>query len=130
MSRQKASPLWLDILRRLDRIEKDEIGEEDPDGYGAEIVCEGRKTFIGIDSIPRRGLDALLGCLAVSPDGFSTGSSGSVRRFSLNGTGRAILANPGLKDEIEAAVRTNRPFSIGDVGNGKGIVWLDAQKAE
>jgi hypothetical protein len=115
--------LWLDILRRLERIERDETGQEDPDDYGAEIVCEGRRTFIGLDSIPRRALNELLGCLAVSADG----SGGRVRRFLLNETGRAILANPGLKDEIEAAVRTNRPFAVGDSDGGKRIVWLDGQ---
>lgn len=75
-----------------------------------EMLVEGIDCWVGGHLFRRSTLKALLLCLAVSDVSDSAGLS----RYAVNGTGRAIRANPALAAEVYEAVLRQKPFTIVD----------------
>lgn len=64
---------------------------EDTDDFDdAEIVCEGRSCYVGLDSISKATVNELLRLVLISDDSDGKG----VERYSLNEEGRAMVADP------------------------------------
>lgn len=72
------------------------VEAEDDDLYGAEVVCEGRSCYIGLDTVSKATVNELLRlCLLHSDTEHS-----SIERYSINEEGRAILADPEYVPQI------------------------------
>lgn len=85
-------------------------GEPEPnDGYGAEIVVEGREAWLGMERLSIRTVTQLLRLMALSE---ADGCHPRTPRYVLNGTGRALARRASLAQEIEAAIATGRNFTI------------------
>lgn len=78
----------------------------------AELVCEGRSTWLGEDKVQRRVVDELLSLVAIK----DTNESEKISRFIINGVGRAIVDNPDIARQVRIALKTGGPFTI---HNGK-----------
>lgn len=91
----------LRILRTMAAAE--EAGEWED----AELVCDrGREWWLGSEIVAARTVDRLLTCLAIS----DRSDGGSVRRFGLNGTGKAIIEDPSVAEAVMTAMRTGGAF--------------------
>jgi hypothetical protein len=111
-----SAPPWLQILRRLVEIEKD-----DDDEYGAEIVVDSRKTMLGLDNVPRAILKELLGFCALRS---SSDDERGVQRYVLCETGRIVAKHPELRPQIEEAIRVGKSFSVRKNGDTYEVVKL------
>ena len=77
------------------------------DFENAEIVCEGIECWLGIRRVACVTVDMLLRLVCLSED-----SENKVRRYTINGTGEAVLRRPELVEEIAQALVSRKPFSI------------------
>jgi len=64
--------------------------------------------------LQRKTLRSLLLSAAIS----LTTEAGGFERYRINGTGRAIAANPELDAQVRAALFASQPFTITDGGHG------------
>jgi hypothetical protein len=71
----------------------------------AEIVCEGGTCWLGVERVSRATVQRLLRCLAVS----SASEPGSLERYVVSETGRAIAADPALAEKVWRAVVAGVP---------------------
>jgi len=65
----------------------------------AEIVCDGRSCWLGLERVPRKTVDGLLCFVAISLEEMGT----QVERYTLNETGRMLLISPDRADEVQIA---------------------------
>lgn len=79
----------LDVLRCM--RDGAETCDEESD-YG-ELVYERGRGFVGLDAVSGRTVFALLRACAISPEDFG----GSVERYRINETGRALLARANVR---------------------------------
>ena len=63
----------------------------------AEIVCEGRSCYVGLDSISKATVNELLQFVLIR-DGSDQG--GKMERYSLNEEGRAMVDDPNYVPKI------------------------------
>ena len=87
-------------LRRMADAEAAELFED------AEIVCSGRDCWIGDHPVASRTVDRLLTAFAIS----DVSEGAKTRRYVINGTGRAILADPLVAEEVMKAALTGGAF--------------------
>lgn len=66
----------------------------------AEIVVEGRSTWLGYVRIPRKVVIELLEVVAIR----DIGDGGTLGRYAISGTGRAILEDPETAFRIKSAL--------------------------
>lgn len=65
---------------------------EDADNLeDAEIVCDGRVCYVGLDTVSKAKVFELLRLVLISDD---TDTGGGLERYSLNEEGRAIVSDP------------------------------------
>lgn len=79
--------------------------------YEPEIVVEGRGCWLGMQRIAYRTFEQLLLCVAIKD---VSDVKGSVQRYAINDTGKAIYRRPALEDEVRRALRTGGSFTIRD----------------
>ena len=72
-------------------LERLKAAEDADELYDAEIVCEGRTCFVGLDTVSKAKVYELLGLVLIRNDGEP---GASLERYSLNEEGRALLADP------------------------------------
>jgi hypothetical protein len=82
--------------------------ELESDFEGAEIVVDGRATYLGFEPISRRVVTELLCVLAIT----DRSDGGALIRYSINGLGRDLCDNPSLATEVHAAVTGGAAFTI------------------
>ena len=71
---------------------------EDADNLDdAEIVCEGRYCYVGLDSISKATVNELLRLILISDD---SDQNGKMERYSLNEEGRAMVNDPNYIPKI------------------------------
>ena len=63
----------------------------------AEIVCEGRYCYVGLDSISKATVNELLRLILISDD---SDQNGKMERYSLNEEGRAMVNDPNYIPKI------------------------------
>lgn len=80
------------------------------DELEGEIVCEGREIWIGYTRIGAGTLNQLLRLLAVR----DVSEGNGLRRFAINDTGKALVANPFLESALAQAIALGKPFTIID----------------
>lgn len=80
------------------------LAEAAPDDDDDHIAHDGGQVWVGCERLRHSTLAQLLAVCAVSEQDFG----GSVRRYAINGTGRAILRRPQLALEVAAALRAGR----------------------
>lgn len=90
------------LLSDMAEAEREERWED------AEVVRDGRSVWLGCEPVPGRDLDALIALTALSNSGEEKG----LERFVLNGTGRALLRRPQLREALVKALRAGDPFTI------------------
>jgi hypothetical protein len=89
-----------------------ETAPVEDDGYDrTEIICEGAICYLGLDKISYRTVLNLIAHCCIS---LNSGEE-SARRFSINGTGRAALADPGVPDRVRLAILAQKP--VDHLGN-------------
>lgn len=80
---------------------------DDENGYERELICEGRSWMAGINRVSKRTAMELLAHLCISRDSYS---GDSFERFTINGTGRKVLADPkGLNTLKKIIAASNQP---------------------
>lgn len=79
------------ISKAATRLLNQLVKAEDDTVYGAEVVCEGRSCYIGLNHVRKATVNELLRLCLLSDD---TDQNSSVERYSINEEGRAILRNP------------------------------------
>jgi hypothetical protein len=84
----------LEILRTMVAAEKEGEYED------SEIVVEGRARWLGVDKVPGKVLDELVRLVAVS----EVSEPGSLLRYTVNGTGKAIVGDPSVADRVAKAL--------------------------
>jgi hypothetical protein len=84
----------IEVLKTM--IEAEKAGEYDE----AEIVCEGRTCWLGVDRLRRKMVDSLVLHVAIS----HVSEPGSLERYTINGTGRKIAEDPSIADRIVAGL--------------------------
>lgn len=89
------TPRQLEILARM---------EDD----GEELVVEGREVWIGYERTTPWTVRALLRVCAISDVSDVKG----LERYAINGTGRAIRADPSLAYDVAQMLRTGGSFTI------------------
>jgi hypothetical protein len=90
--------------RALAEMHEAEVADNHED---AEIVCDGGECWLGVRRVNRNTVNALLEVLAVRHD-----TLGGADHYTLNDTGRSILARPELSTDIRMAVVAGKPFTI------------------
>ncbi len=75
-------------LRVLTRMKQAEGADNRDD---AEIVCEGRAAYVGLDSISKATVNELLRLVLIRDD---SDQGSKVERYSLNEEGRAMVNDP------------------------------------
>ncbi|MCV9964006.1 hypothetical protein OIU34_19180 [Pararhizobium sp. BT-229] len=98
----------IEVLNTMIAAEK--AGDHDD----AEIVCEGRSCWLGIERLTRKLVDSLVLHVAVS----EVSEPGSLERYVINGTGRRIADNPEIADAILKALAGGQAFD--EAGNPLG----------
>ncbi|MBY3157188.1 hypothetical protein HFO56_33225 [Rhizobium laguerreae] len=78
------------VLRTM--IEAENAGEYDE----AEIVCEGRTCWLGVERLSRKMINSLVQHVAIS----HVSEPGSLERYTINGTGRKIAEDPSVADRV------------------------------
>ena len=81
-------------MRALVRMKDAESADNLDD---AEIVCEGRTCYIGLDLIAKATVNELLRLVLIRDD---SDQNGKVERYSINEEGRAILDDPNYIPKI------------------------------
>ena len=81
-------------MQVLTRMKQAEDADELDD---AEIVCEGRDCYVGLDSISKATVNELLRVVLIHDD---SDQGGKVERYSLNEEGRATVKNPNYIPKI------------------------------
>ena len=71
--------------------------EDTDDLDDAEIVCEGRSCYVGLDSISKATVNELLRLVLVRDD---SDQGKGMQRYSLNEEGRAMVADPDYVPKI------------------------------
>jgi hypothetical protein len=95
----------IEVLKTM--IEAEKAGEYDE----AEIVCEGRTCWLGIERLSRKMVDSLVQHVAIS----HVSEPGSLERYTINGTGRKIAEDPSIADRVVSAIL--RGEVIDEAGN-------------
>ena len=86
------------ISRAANRILERLKAAEDSDNLDdAEIVCEGRTCFVGLDTVSKATVYELLRLVLIRDD---SDQGKGVERYSLNEEGRALLADPDYIPQI------------------------------
>ena len=81
-------------MRILERLKAAEDADELDD---AEIVCEGRVCYVGLDTVSKAKVYELLRYVLIRDD---SEQDKGVERYSLNEEGRAIVADPSYVPKI------------------------------
>ena len=83
-------------MRILTRLKEAEDADNLDD---AEIVCEGRTCYVGLDTVSKATVFELLRLVLISDD---SEQGKGVERYSLNEEGRAMVADPKYIPKIVA----------------------------
>lgn len=79
---------------------------EDVDDFDdAEIVCEGRSCYVGLDSISKATVNELLRLVLIHDD---NDQGSKMERYSLNEEGRAMVADPNYVPKIVPILEQRR----------------------
>ncbi len=81
-------------LRVLTRMKQAEDADNLDD---AEIVCDGRAVYVGLDSISKATVNELLRLVLIRDD---SDQGSKVERYSLNEEGRAMVNDPNYVPKI------------------------------
>ncbi len=84
-----------------------EIAAADGD---AEIVCEGRECWVGSRRISKRTVNGLLRLMAISRSSY--GGDDAMELYTINLTGRSLIARPAFEAELLAAIAKRKPFMV------------------
>lgn len=95
----------IEVLKTM--IEAERAGEYDE----AEIVCEGRTCWLGVERLSRKMVDSLVQHVAIS----YVSEPGSLERYTINGSGRKIAEDPSIADRIVAGLL--RGEAMDETGN-------------
>lgn len=98
----------LEVLTILADVER--IVADLDDDFEIDLVSEGTVVWLGGERLRWATLEQLVRCCAVS----DTSEGGSVQRWIINGTGRAIVRRPELHPEVLNAISAGQPFRIVD----------------
>lgn len=101
MNRRLGNALVLSNAARK-ALKRMKAAEDADDLYSAEIVCEGRECYVGLDRIAKATVFELLRYVLIHDD---SEQGKGVERYTLNEEGRAILADPNYQPKILAALR-------------------------
>ncbi len=85
-------------------LEKLKEAEDADELFDAEIVCEGRVCYVGLDTIAKRTVNELLRLVLISDNATV---EKAIERYSLNEEGRAILEDPNYVPKI-VPIMSNR----------------------
>lgn len=96
-------------LRRMLQALAD--AEDREDWYNAEVVADGLQVYLGDDRYSWRTINAGLRLVALSDD---TDEDGGLRRYSINETGRALLANPEAEQQVQRALLEGGAWAVRD----------------
>ena len=104
------------ILKRMTEAEAIEEWED------AEIVCDGRTCYVGLDSISKACVYELLRFVLISDE---SEQGKGVERYSLNEEGRAMVADPNYVPKIvplleQSRSKTVRSATADQKGPGEG----------
>jgi len=94
----------LAVLRRMAEAEAAGLHED------AEIVCSGLDCWIGLARTNHAVVRALLLHVVVS----DVSDEAGMRRYALNGTGKAAVRRPEILPEIVAALAAGTAFTVRD----------------
>lgn len=97
------TPAMLRLLRLMHEAETADRLDD------AELVCEGARCWVGEVCTTKATANRLLRLTLISESSFGSGT----QVFTLNSTGRAVLRRPALASELEAALLSSKPFTIG-----------------
>lgn len=98
------TPRAYEVLEQMGDADKRGAYEE------SELICEGNLCYLDISRISRHTVLVLLQYMAIS----TISEPGSLERYEINETGRAILEAPWLATKLARRLRTGRPFQIVD----------------
>ena len=77
--------------------------EDDDNLDDAEIVCEGRYCYVGLDSISKATVNELLRVVLIRDD---SDQNGKLERYSINEEGRAMVNDPNYIPKIVSLLTT------------------------